>query len=153
MEAQVLFLYARVQDVTGHPLLLWSIQLLAWRPASVVLAIRTRTECDERIVCQTALGSVTVWRTAQQIVSLSSSVVSVTAHTVRTPSSASLQDSQHCWSLFNNTWLEKCREIAPSVWTLQCSHHTVANRWNEVGNWVNGRLRQHSGGAQPMLHR
>jgi len=38
-----------------------------WRPASVVVAIKTRTECGERIVHQTALGSVTVWRTAQQI--------------------------------------------------------------------------------------
>jgi len=37
------------------------------RPASVVVATRTRTECGERIVRQTALGSVTVWRTAQQI--------------------------------------------------------------------------------------
>jgi len=31
------------------------------------VAIRTRTECGQRIVRQTALGSVKVWRTAQQI--------------------------------------------------------------------------------------
>jgi len=62
-------------------------------------------------------------RQCQQIDStvLVSRITHSTHCTAQTPSSASLQDSQQCRSLFNNVWLEKCRQIAPSVWTQRRS--------------------------------
>jgi len=51
------------------------------RAASVVIAPRTRTDCSESIVCQTALGSVTVWQTAQQ---MDTRFLPVVSHTART---------------------------------------------------------------------
>jgi len=65
----------------------------------------------------------------------SSSVVSPTAHTALTPSSASIQDSQHCRSLFNKVWLESVTKLRPSLKHSSghvTSSHTIANRWNQV---------------------
>jgi len=88
-----------------------------WHPASVVVAIRTRTECGERIVRQTALGSVTVWRTAQQI-DPAVSVSRITHSTPCTNSELGVSPRFTALSIFIQQRLTlKCREIAPPVWT------------------------------------
>jgi len=132
-----------------------------WRPTSFVVAIRTRTECGERIVCQTALGSVTVWRTAQQIDS-TVFVSRITHSTHCTNSELGVSPRFAALSIFiqqSLTW--KCRKIALPVWTggHVTSRNTVANRWKQVntarktgsaGRWRRSRLRQRRCGAQPM---
>jgi len=83
-----------------------------WWPASVVI-----TELELNVVSVSFFRQLSAVTQCGEQHSRSSSVVSPTAHTARTPSSTSLQSSQHCQSLFNKVWLEKCREIAPPVWT------------------------------------
>jgi len=92
-----------------------------WRPLSVVVAIRTRTECGEHIVRQTALGSVTVWRTAQQIDS-TVFVNRITRSTHCTNSELGVSPRFTALSIFIQqrlTW--KCREIASTFWTQRWS--------------------------------
>jgi len=102
-------------------------------------------ECGERIVRQTALGSVTVWRTAQQIDSRSSSVVSPTCMN----SELGVSPRLTALSIFvqqHLTW--KCREIAPPVWTQRRSRDfwsSVANRWKQVN--TAGKLSRRVGGG------
>jgi len=99
---------------------------------------------------QLSAASVTLWRTAQQIDSWSSPVVSLT---VRTPNWASLQIPSTV-DLYSTTSDLKSVQKSRPRFEHSGDHvtysHTVANRWNEVGNWVGGGLRQRSCGAQPM---
>jgi len=92
-----------------------------WWLASVVVAIRTRTESGERIVRQTALSSVTVWQTAQQIGS-TIFVSRITHKTHCTNSELGVSPRFTALSICIHqrlTW--KCREIAPPVWTQRWS--------------------------------
>jgi len=109
-----------------------------WRPASVIIAIN-ETWFIRQLSAVSHCGEQHS-RSTQR----SSSVISPTAHTVQTPSSASLQDSQHCRSLFN-VWREKCRENTPPVWTQRRSRDFSSNgsikgenRSTRPENWIGG---------------
>jgi len=126
-----------------------------WRPASVVIAVNSNWMW--RIVQWTALGSVTVWRTAQQI-DTPVFISRITHSTHCTNFELSIYPRFTALSIFIQqclTW--KCCRIAPNF-EHYSGHvtfsHMVANRWNQVntaGNWVGGsRLQQCSCGAQPM---
>jgi len=122
-----------------------------WRPASVVVAIRTRTKCGERIIRQTALGSVTVWRTAQQI-DTTVFVSHITHSTHCTNSELVVSPRLTALSIFIQqclTW--KCRKIAPPVWTQRRSRDlsSPASKQNKWKSMATG-LCKHSCSVQPM---
>jgi len=79
--------------------------------------------------CRTVLGSVTVWRTAQQI---DSRVVSVSRITHSPPSSTSLQSSLHCRSSTNDVWLRSegicARYSAAVTWPTITWQKTVETK-------------------------
>jgi len=104
-----------------------------WWPASVVVAIRTRTECGERIVRQTALGSVTVWRTAQQIDSMVF-VSCITHSTHCTNSELGVSPRFTALSVFIQerlTW-KVFRNRAPPVWTQRRSRDLLSHGSKQV---------------------
>jgi len=103
-----------------------------WWPASVVVAIRTPLNVvSVSFVRQLSAVS----QCGEQHSRLTHGLRQphhCTPHTVWTPSSASLQDSQHCRSLLNNVWPEKCPEIASTIWTQRRSRDPQSHASKQV---------------------